>query len=121
MIIRGKIIRAMASSDTEENFICSRLVSELKIPIRKEKSGCKSFQLGNEKFMKALGRIRASCAFAKDSIAGQTKCWFYVLSDLAVPMIMGSSFLKRTETLSAFTQWLEEQIPPSLGQSGWFL
>lgn len=111
MVLKGRRIRALADSGADANFISSKLASELGFPIRKGKSDCKSFQLGNGKFLKVLGRIRASCAFAKDSIAGKTKCWFYVLDNLAVPMIMGSPFLETTKTLSAFTQRFEDRIP----------
>lgn len=110
MVIRGRTIEAVADTGADENFINSKFASELDVPIRKGKSDRKFFQLANGMFMKVLGRIRVSCAFAKDSTAGKTKCWFYVLNDLAVPMIMGSPFLERTKTLSAFTQRLEDRI-----------
>ncbi len=111
MIIEGRAITAMPDTGGDGDFISSQLASELQIPIRKGKSDRKSFRLGNGKFMKAIGRIKASCAFAKDSIAGTMERWFYVVDDLAVPMIMGSPFLEETKTLSEFTHRLEERSP----------
>ena len=111
MIIGGKEIKAQHDSGAERaNFIDCDLASKLKLRLRNQKGDCKRFSMGNGKIVKALGRVKAVCAFAKE---GQTKikCTFYVFDELASPLIMGSRFLERTKTLSDHVHRLEDCMP----------
>ena len=110
MIIAGKEIKAQHDSGAERaNFIDYDLASKLSLRLRNKKSDCKRFCMGNGKIVKALGRVKAICAFAKEA---QTKmeCWFYVFDELASPLIMGSQFLEKTKTLSDHDHRLEDCI-----------
>ena len=111
MIIGGKEIKAQHDSGAERtNFIDYDLASQLSLRLRNKKGDCKRFCMGNGKIVKALGRVKAICAFAKEA---QTKmeCWFYVFDKLASPLIMGSQFLEKTKTLSDHVHRLEDCIP----------
>ena len=111
MIIGGKEIKAQHDSGAERgNFMDSILASKLNLRLRTEKGDCKRFSMGNGKIVKALGRVRAVCAFAKEAQT-KMKCWFYVFDELASPLIMGSQFLEKTKTLSSYVHRLEDCIP----------
>ena len=111
MIIGGKEIKAQHDSGAERaNFIDCDLASKLKLRLRNEKGDCKRFTMGNGKIVKALGRVKAVCAFAKGAET-KMKCWFYVLNEMASPLIMGSQFLEKTRTLSDHVHRLEDCIP----------
>ena len=111
MILKGKEIGARHDTGAEgSNFITSKLAEGLKLHIRTEKSDRKSFSMGTGMVRRAIGRVRASCAFAKES-GTKMKCWFYVLPKLASPLIMGSQFLRDTKTMSHFTDRLEDHFP----------
>ena len=111
MIIGGKEIKAQHDSGAEcGNFMHCDLASKLHLRLRNKKGDCKRFSIGNGKIVKALGRVKAICAFAKEA---QTKmeCWFYVFNELASPLIMGSRFLNKTKTLSDHVHRLEDCMP----------
>ena len=111
MIIGGKEIKAQHDSGAERgNFMHCDLASKLHLRLRNKKGDCKRFCIGNGKIVKALGRVKAICAFAKEA---QTKmeCWFYVFNGLASPLIMGSQFLNETKTLSDHVHRLEDCMP----------
>ncbi len=111
MIIGGKEIKAQHDSGAERgNFIDCDLASKLNLRLRNEKGDCKRFSMGNGKVVKALGRVKAVCAFAKE-VQTKMKCWFYVFDGLASPLIMGSQFLEKTKTLSDHVHRLEDCIP----------
>ena len=111
MIIGGKEIKSQHDSGAERgNFMDCDLASKLNLRLRTEKGDCKRFSMGNGKIVKALGRVRAVCAFAKEAQT-KMKCWFYVFDELASPLIMGSHFLEKTKTLSDHVHRLEDCIP----------
>ena len=111
MIIGGTEVKAQHDSGAERgNFMNSDLASKLNLRLRTEKGDGKCFSMGNGKIVKALGRVRAVCAFAKEAQT-KMKCWFYVLDELASPLIMGSQFLEKTKTLSDNVHRLEDCIP----------
>ncbi|KAK3170365.1 hypothetical protein OEA41_009752 [Lepraria neglecta] len=111
MILKGKEIGAQHDTGAEgSNFMTNKLAESLKLHIRTEKSDRKSFSMGTGMVRRAIGRVRASCAFAKES-GTKMKCWFYVLPKLASPLIMGSQFLRDTKTMSHFTDRLEDHFP----------
>lgn len=110
MIIGGKEIKAQHDSGAERaNFIDWDLASKLRLRLRNEKGDCKRFSMGNGKIVKARGRVKADCAFAKEAQT-KMKCWFYVFDELASPLIMGSQFLEKTRTLSDHVHRLEDYI-----------
>ena len=110
MIIGGKEIKAQHDSGAERgNFMDRDLASKLNLRLRNEKGHCKRFSMGNGKIVKALGRVKAVCAFAKEAQT-KMKCWFYVFDELASPLIMGSQFLEKTKTLSNCVHRLEDCI-----------
>ena len=110
MIIGGKEIKAQHDSGAERgNFMDYDLASELNLRLRNEKGNCKRFSMGNGKIVKALGRVKAVCAFAKEAQT-KMKCWFYVFDKLATPLIMGSQFLEKTKTLSDHVHRLQDCI-----------
>ena len=111
MILNGNNIGAQHDTGAEgSNFMTSRLAQSLKLHVRTKESDRKSFSMGTGKVQRAIGRVRASCAFAKES-GTKMKCWFHVLPKLASPLIMGSQFLRDTKTMSHFTHRLEDQSP----------
>ena len=108
MVIQGREIGAQHDTGAERgNFIAHDLSCKLKLRIRTGKSDCKLFSMGNGKVVRAIGRARALCAFAKEPCS-RMKCWFYVFKDLASPLIMGAQFLKTTETMSKYVDRLED-------------
>ena len=110
MIIGGKEIKAQHDSGAERgNFMDCGLASKLNLRLRNERGDCKRFSMGNGKIVKALGRVKAVCAFAKEAQT-KLKCWFYVFDELASPLIMGSQFLEKTKTLSDYVHRLEDCI-----------
>lgn len=111
MILQGKAIGAQHDTGAEgSNFMTSKLAEDLKLHVRTKESDRKSFSMGTGKVRRAIGRVRAWCAFAKES-GTKIKCWFHVLPKLASPLIMGSEFLRDTKTMSHFTHRLEDQLP----------
>ena len=111
MLIGGKEIKAQPDTGAERaNFMDSGLVSKLKLRLRNEKGDCKCFSMGNGKIVKARGRVKAICAFAKEPQT-KIKTKFYVFDELASPLIMGSQFLEKTETLSDHVHRLEYCMP----------
>ena len=111
MMLQGKAIGAQHDTGAEgSNFMTSKLAEDLKLHVRTKESDRKSFSMGTGKVRRAIGRVRAWCAFAKES-GTKMKCWFYVLPKLASPLIMGSQFLKDTKTMSHFTHRLADQLP----------
>lgn len=108
MVIQGSKIGAQHDTGAERgNFIAHDLACKLKLQIRTGKSDCKTFSMANGKVVRAIGRARALCAFAKEPCS-RMKCWFYVFKDLASPLIMGAQFLKTTETMSKHVDRLED-------------
>ena len=113
MIIKGREVRAQHDTGAEGgNFIDEKLARELGLRLRQEKSDCKPFSMGNGKIIRAIGRVRADCAFSKEP-STTMKCWFYVFKTLESPLIMGSQFLEKTQTLSKFAHRLADRLPCS--------
>ena len=111
MILKGRAIGAQHDTGAEgSNFMTSKLAEDLKLHVRTKESDCKSFSMGTGKVRRAIGRVRAWCAFAKEP-GTKMKRWFNVLPKLASPLIMGSQFLRDTKTMSHFTHRLEDQFP----------
>ncbi|KAL9069455.1 MAG: hypothetical protein Q9161_005506 [Pseudevernia consocians] len=111
MIIKGREVRAQHDTGAEGgNFMDEKLARELRLRLRQEKSDCKPFSMGNGKIIRAIGRVRAACAFSKEP-STTMKCWFYVFKTLESPLTMGSQFLEKTQTLSKFVHRLADRLP----------
>lgn len=112
MIINGKEIKDARHDTGAErgNFIDQALADNLELQIRQGRSDCKPFSLGNGKVVRSVGRVKAVCAFAKETQTN-VKCWFYVFEKLAAPLIMGSEFLEKTKTMSIYSNRLENRFP----------
>ena len=111
MIIGSEEIKAQHDSGAERgNFMDRDLASQLNLRLRNEKGDCKRFSMGNGKIVKALGRVKAVCAFAREAQT-KVKCWFYIFDELASPLIMGSQFLEKTRPLSDHIHRLEDGAP----------
>ena len=114
IMLKGKPIRAQHDIGAEgSNFMTSKLIENLKLQVRTKESDRKSFSMGTGKVRRAIGRVRTWYAFAKKS-GTKMKCLFYVLPELASPLIMGLQFLRDTKTMSHFNHRLEDQFPCTL-------
>ena len=111
IILQRKTIGAQHDTGAEgSNLMTSKLAEDLKLQVRTKESDRKSFSMGTGKVRRAIGRVRAWCAFAKEP-GTKMKRWFNVLPKLGSPLIMGSQFLRDTKTMSHFTHRLEDQFP----------
>ena len=111
MILKGKTIGAQHDTGAEDhNFMTSKLAEDLQLRVRTKESDRKSFSMGTGKVQRAIGRVRAPCAFAKET-GTKVKLWFYILPRLTSQLIMGSQFLRDTQTMSHFTHRLEDLLP----------
>ena len=99
MIINGSVFSSRADSGSEENIMAMDLAKQLGIHVDTSPQHRQDFRLGNGKVVKALGRVKIGCAFARDAGLWHI-CLFYVFRVLITPVIMGMAFLEETETLS---------------------
>ena len=110
MVIKGKRIEAQHDTGAERgNFMPLELARGLKLSVTRKKSDRKYFAMGNGKIVRALGRVKAACAFACET-SRKPKTWFYVFEQLAAPLIMGAEFLSVTKTISTYTDRLAERL-----------
>ena len=94
MVIQGREIGAQHDTGAERgNFIAHDLACKLKLQIRTGKSDCKSFSMANGKVVRAIGRAKALCAFAKEPCS-RMKCWFYVFKGSRLTFDHGCSVLE---------------------------
>lgn len=118
MIINDRTIFSRHDTGAEENFMDETLRTELGLKLLQGKQDRAAFSMGNGRLVQAAGRVKALCTFATEPGANM-ECSFYVLKQLASPLIMGFPFLRKTETLSKYVNRLQEidqQLPlvPSL-------
>ena len=122
--INAKQVSAIADTGSAQNVISAAYASDLKLPIEYNSS---SFQLGNSKTVKAIGKlkkaflhrhqiiivitgtIRLPWAFAEDP-AKTYDLLFHVLPTCIYDVILGSDFLAATETLSKYGRRLTECV-----------
>lgn len=104
---KDKIILSRHDTGAEENFMEETLSKGLSLEILKKKQDRAPFSMGNGRLVRAVGRMKAFCNFAKEP-GKQMECWFYVLKRLASPMIMGEPFLRETETMTKNRHRLQE-------------
>lgn len=115
MIVNGKLIYATPDSGSEQNIIAKDVVTELSLPIKVGPLDRVEFRMGNNRTVKAVGRVLITCQFASELAEENPtnmSCWFYVFQTLITPLIMGMAFLEETETLTRNKHRLELRYFP---------
>ncbi|KAL7929793.1 hypothetical protein V8C35DRAFT_314336 [Trichoderma chlorosporum] len=119
IVIKGgkEPITVMACPDTgsDDNIISFELTKRLKLQLQLDEKD-KIFYMANGKVVKALGQALIRCSFGAGNATDTTilECKVYVFESLAVPVIMGTGFLKETEIFTKHKDRLIEQIVPSM-------
>jgi hypothetical protein len=111
--IKGK--KLDASPDTGSNECCMRkdVADKLGLKVRYEPSDIKSFEKGDGRILKSIGRTTIDCSFWKEP-GRKIRCVVYVFEKLISPLIMGRKFLESTETLTRHQNRLVDR-PPRVG------
>lgn len=104
----GQEIPACPDSGAEENILSRAMATSLGLDAVVDTNHFENFVLGNGKQVVSIGRLNVECAFAKDPAVVLT-CTFHIFSNLIVPLIMGASFLRQTETLTRYRNRLQER------------
>lgn len=115
MVLNGKTIQATPDSGSEQNIIAKKVVTELGLSIQVEPQDQFEFRMGNNRVVKAVGRVEITCQFASklaEENSTNMSCWFYVFQTLITPLIMGMAFLEETETLTKNKHRLEARYVP---------
>ena len=110
MIVNGVTISGRHDTGAEGNFVSQDQATELGLPVRPQDGGCNTFSMGNGKLVRSIGRVRTWVSFANEPET-RTKCWFNVLPKLTSGLILGSKFLKVTQTLSKYKSRLQACVP----------
>lgn len=92
MILKGETIISTPDSGSEDNIISREVVSALGLQIDDATEHQKEYRMGNNRIVKALGLVRTTCTFAKDTEV-ELDCLFYVFNTLITPLIMGMAFV----------------------------
>ncbi|CZR56024.1 uncharacterized protein PAC_05912 [Phialocephala subalpina] len=108
MIIHGSTVVAAVDTGSEDNVIASKVVADLGLTIEDAPEHQKEFRTGNNRIVKALGRVRTYCTFAKDQ-GELMPCSFWVFQTLITPLIMGMAFLIQTETMTRNRHRLQQR------------
>ncbi|KAJ4289847.1 hypothetical protein N0V90_011179 [Kalmusia sp. IMI 367209] len=95
-------VLACADTGSEENIISDGLARSLGYASYEPLPEPKHFMLANGKIVEAIGQIAAQCSFGMQAqqISTPMACLFYVLVQLASPLILGMTFLEETKTLT---------------------
>jgi hypothetical protein len=107
VVLRGKLISALADTGSEENIISRKLAMDMGCKINCGARSCKEFVLADGRTIAAIGKITTDCSFVKGAKHKQ-RCTFYVLSEVIEDLIMGCRFLQDTETMTKYDARLEE-------------
>ena len=110
MAINGTTVPGRHDTGAEGNFISQELALRLGLRIRINDGESQPFSMGNGKLVRSIGKARTWVTFANEPET-RIKCWFNVLPKLTASLIMGSKFLKVTQTLSKFKHRLQACIP----------
>jgi hypothetical protein len=109
IIIDEHIFDSNPDSGSEENIMTFELVTRLGLSIENGEEHQREFRIANGKVVKALGRVQALCAFAKDRGVAVLAS-FYVFRTLVSEVIMGMDFLDSTETLTKHKYRLDKKV-----------
>ena len=92
---------------TESNHIALDLAQTLGYEMTTDEDSKARFQLPNGAIVESVGRIAAKVEFARKKVSEDEvtiECFFNVFRTLALPVLMGMSFLRATETLTKHAQ-----------------
>ncbi|KAH6629702.1 hypothetical protein C7974DRAFT_395038 [Boeremia exigua] len=107
--VRQDII-TMYDTGTYENHMTLDAAEKLGYKLDENSSHIGSFELPNGKIIRSLGRVVAQVQFASGDDAGSEvmPCWFNIFEKLAIPVLVGMTFLDFTETLTRFRSRLRD-------------
>jgi len=108
--INGIMVQGRHDTGAEGNFISKDDASRLGLRVRENASECQPFSMANGKLVHSIGKARAWVTFANEPET-RIKCWFNVLPKLTASPIMGSKFIKVTQTLSKYKHRLQACKP----------
>lgn len=114
IIIDKHTLNSKPDSGSEENIMAFDLTARLGLNIEDNEEHRREFRIANGNVVKALGRVHALCAFAKDRGVAVVAS-FYVFRTLVSGIIMGMDFLDLTQTLTKYKYRLDKQIVPQHG------
>lgn len=115
---RSKEICTAYDTGTHANHRSLELATDIGYPIDTISESQAEFQLPNGSIIKAIGRITAEVQFVRGPMHNTDKlmCQFNVSNKLAVPVLMGSTFLQETGTNTRYTS-RPIDLPPTWKRS----
>jgi hypothetical protein len=111
--IKGKKLDASPDTGSDECCMPKDVADKLGLKVRYEPSDIKSFEMGDGRILKSIGRTTIDCSFWKEP-GRKIRCVVYVFEKLITPLIMGRKFLESTETLTRHQNRLVDR-PPRAG------
>jgi hypothetical protein len=97
--IKGRKLDASPDTGSDECCMPKDVADKLGLKVRCNPSDIKSFEKGDGKILKSIGRTTVDCSFWKEP-GRKMRCVVYVFEKLITPLIMGRKFLESTETLT---------------------
>jgi len=111
--IKGKKLDASPDTGSDECCMPKDVADKLGLKVCQEPSDIKSFETGDGRILKSIGRTTIDCSFWKEP-GRKMRCVVYVFEKLITPLIMGRKFLESTETLTRHQNRLVDR-PPRAG------
>jgi hypothetical protein len=111
--IKGKKLDASPDTGSDECCMPKDVADKLGLKVRCDPGDIKSFEKGDGRILKSIGRTTIDCSFWKEP-GRKIRCVFYVFEKLITPLIMGRKFLESTETLTRHQNRLVDR-PPRAG------
>jgi curved DNA-binding protein CbpA len=111
--IKGKKLDASPDTGSDECCMPKDVADKLGLKVCQEPSDIKSFETGDGRILKSIGRTTIDCSFWKEP-GRKIRCVVYVFEKLITPLIMGRKFLESTETLTRHQNRLVDR-PPRAG------
>jgi hypothetical protein len=111
--IKGRKLDASPDTGSDECCMPKDVADKLGLKVRCDPSDIKSFEKGDGKIFKSIGRTTVDCSFWKEP-GRKMRCVVYVFEKLITPLIMGRKFLESTETLTRHQNRLVDR-PPRAG------
>lgn len=113
--IRGQEHLACPDSGSEKNIISEAFAIDHDLKVRRGGKYLKRFELGSGKYVWSVGVVRVLAKLTGARPGCQKKCWFYVLPNCPVSLVIGMPFLKEAEILTKNRHMLES-CPSELGK-----
>lgn len=104
--VNGTHVEALPDSGASLCFISKSLVSRLDLQPKPESQ--RSLYLANKKLIQSPGMVEVPWKFAAEKTEHILKCW--ILQESAHDLILGSSFLKATQTLTRFVRRIKSKV-----------